>query len=145
NAKYQSKCRFKKIKQIKEEQTVVRYDVPGRPSFLTQNLDLLEYIHEPVEYRSADSIYGSNNFEQLSSAPPLKNDCSKSGARQFAQAFSDSSIIISQDDKAKIGLGVSAVGRKFRTLQSALEPVNKINDDLQTGQMEIFVKSQWSI
>ncbi|CAG8805692.1 146_t:CDS:2, partial [Gigaspora margarita] len=92
------------------------------------------------------------------------------GTRQFAQAFLDSSIIISQDNKAKIGLGVPAVGRTFCTLQSVLEPVqvpdhdfvyrinqkliplvyfiikpSEINDNLRTRQMAIFVRSQWSI
>ncbi|RIB08670.1 hypothetical protein C2G38_2211032 [Gigaspora rosea] len=138
-----------------QEQIVIRYDVPGRPSFLTQNLNLLEYIHKSVEYGSADKRRRKKAIK---------------GTRQFAQAFSDSSIIISQDNKAKIGLGVPAVGRTFRTLQSALEPVqvpdhdfvcginqklipsvyfmikpSKINDDLRTGQMAIFVRSQWLI
>ncbi|CAG8821237.1 24795_t:CDS:2, partial [Gigaspora margarita] len=92
------------------------------------------------------------------------------GARQFAQAFSNTSIIISQDDKAKMDLYVPAVSRMFHTLQSALEPVqvpdhnfvcrsnqklillvylmikpSEINDNLQTRQMAIFVKIQWSI
>ena len=38
------------------------------------------------------------------------------GARQFAEAFPEHSIIISQDDKAKIPLGIPAVGCTFSTL-----------------------------
>ena len=85
--------------------------------------------------------------------------------KQFASLFADASVIISQDDKAKIGLGVPAVGRTFHTLQSINEPVsiadhdflmgfsqklipsvylmikpNEKNDDLRTGQLSIFVR-----
>ncbi|CAB4406867.1 unnamed protein product [Rhizophagus irregularis] len=91
-------------------------------------------------------------------------------ARQFATVFADNSVIISQDDKAKIGLGVPAVGRTFHTLQSVHEPVsiadhdfplgsgqklipsvylmikpNEANDELRTGQLAIFVRRQWSL
>jgi hypothetical protein len=88
-------------------------------------------------------------------------------ARQFATVFADNAVIISQDDKAKIGLGVPAVGRTFRTLQSVHELVsvadhdfplgnaqklvpsvylmikpNELNDELRTGQLAIFVRRQ---
>ncbi|EXX58145.1 hypothetical protein GLOIN_2v1783204 [Rhizophagus irregularis DAOM 181602=DAOM 197198] len=91
-------------------------------------------------------------------------------ARQFATVFADKAVIISQDDKAKIGLGVPAVGQTFRTLQSVHEPVgvadydfplgsgqklvpsvylmmkpNESNDELRTGQLAIFVRRQWSL
>ena len=90
-------------------------------------------------------------------------------AKQFASVFADMSVVISQDDKAKIGLGVPAVGRTFRTLQSVQEPVcvadhdfpagsgqklipsvyliikpNESNDELRTGNIAIFVRCQWS-
>ncbi|EXX61864.1 hypothetical protein RirG_167160 [Rhizophagus irregularis DAOM 197198w] len=57
-------------------------------------------------------------------------------ARQFATIFADKAVIISQDDKAKIGLGVPAVGWPFRTLQSVHEPVSVANHDfsLENGQ-----------
>ena len=32
----------------------------------------------------------------------------------FAEVFSDMAIIISQDDKAKVGLGIPAVGRRSK-------------------------------
>ncbi|CAJ0641515.1 2201_t:CDS:1 [Entrophospora sp. SA101] len=91
-------------------------------------------------------------------------------AKQFATVFADMSVVISQDDKAKIGLGVPAVGRTFHTLQSVHEPAcvadhdfpvgsgqklvpsvylmikpNESNDELQTGQLAIFVRRQWSL
>ncbi|CAB4486770.1 unnamed protein product [Rhizophagus irregularis] len=91
-------------------------------------------------------------------------------ARQFATAFADNSVVISQDDKAKIGLGVPAVGQIFHSLQSVNEPVsvadhdfplgnaqklvlsvyfitklNESNDELRTGQLAIFVRRQWSL
>jgi hypothetical protein len=91
-------------------------------------------------------------------------------AKQFASTFADVSVVISQDDKAKIGLGVPAVGRTFRTLQSVNEPTtiadhdfpmgsgqklipsvyliinpNKSNDELRTGRLTIFIRLQWSL
>ncbi len=87
--------------------------------------------------------------------------------RQFASMFADISVIISQDNKAKVGLGVPAVGRIFQTLQSINEPVsvanhdfpigcrqklipsiyliikpNELKDELRTGQLAIFTHSQ---
>jgi len=84
--------------------------------------------------------------------------------------FADMSVIISQDDKAKVGLRVPAVGRTFQTLQSINEPVsvadhdfpigcrqklipsvyliikpNELKDELQTGQLAIFTCPQWPI
>ncbi|CAG8852584.1 186_t:CDS:1, partial [Gigaspora margarita] len=91
-------------------------------------------------------------------------------AKQFAKTFASASIIISQDDKSKIGLGVPAVSRTFHTLQSFAEPVrvsdhdfpyghdqklvpsvylmiqpDKTNDDIRSGQLAIFVRPQWSL
>ncbi|CAG8854986.1 34397_t:CDS:1, partial [Gigaspora margarita] len=90
------------------------------------------------------------------------------GAKQFAKTFASASIIISQDDKSKIGLGVPAISRTFRTLQSFAEPVrvsdhnfpcghdqklvpsvylmiqpDKTNDDIRSEQLAIFVRLQW--
>ena len=50
-------------------------------------------------------------------------------AKTFAENFPDDSIIISQDDKAKIGLGIPAVGRTFKTVQSVNEPVTIADHD----------------
>ncbi|CAG8748670.1 7807_t:CDS:2 [Cetraspora pellucida] len=44
-------------------------------------------------------------------------------AKQFADAFASHSVIISQDDKAKVLLRILAVGRTFKTVQSSHEPV----------------------
>ncbi|CAG8688249.1 15844_t:CDS:2 [Dentiscutata erythropus] len=54
NAMYQSKCRDKKHKTLEEQNEVVRYDQPGRPSLLIQHPDLLYNIHDSVEYEAAD-------------------------------------------------------------------------------------------
>jgi hypothetical protein len=42
-------------------------------------------------------------------------------AKQFASTFANVSVVISQDDKAKIRLGVPAVGHTFHILQSINE------------------------
>ncbi|CAG8845228.1 26405_t:CDS:1, partial [Gigaspora margarita] len=43
--------------------------------------------------------------------------------RVFASTFANFSLIISQDDKAKVGLDILAVGRTFQSIQSFNEPV----------------------
>lgn len=89
-------------------------------------------------------------------------------AKVFAEVFADDAIIISQDDKAKIGLGIPAVGRTFKTIQTVNEPVTIEDHDfpigskmklipsvylvinpadssntLRTGQLSIFVRPEY--
>src|SRR6266498_411608 len=91
------------------------------------------------------------------------------GVKQFASTFADVSVVIFQDDKAKIRLGVPAVGRTFHILQSVNEPMtvadhdfpmgfrqklipsvyliinlNESSDELRTGKLAIFIRPQWS-
>ena len=49
--------------------------------------------------------------------------------KTFAENFPDDSIIISQDDKAKIGLEIPAVRRTFKMVQSVNEPVTIADHD----------------
>ena len=92
------------------------------------------------------------------------------GAKQFAALFPSHSIIISQDDKAKVPLGIPAVGRTFQTIQSLREPVtlpdhdfpigmqqklipsvyllinpSDTNDTFRNGQLSIFIRPQYQI
>ncbi|CAB4477164.1 unnamed protein product [Rhizophagus irregularis] len=91
-------------------------------------------------------------------------------ARTFAEVFADETIIISQDDKAKIGLGIPAVGRTFKAIQTTNEPVTvedhdfpmgskmklipsvyliinpaDSSDTLRTGQLSIFIRPEYFI
>jgi len=45
-------------------------------------------------------------------------------ARIFAEVFADETVIIFQDNKAKIGLGILAVGHTFKTMQTVSKPVS---------------------
>ena len=92
------------------------------------------------------------------------------GAKQFAALFLTQSVIISQDDKAKIPLGIPAVGRTFQTMQSSREPVTlpdhdfpigmqqklipsvyllinprDTNDTFRNGQLSIFIRPQYQV
>ncbi|CAB4437176.1 unnamed protein product [Rhizophagus irregularis] len=226
NASYSQRCREKKRKILNENQEVIQYDKPGRPSLLFEHPNLHDHIHDSIKFGAADEkrrrevvkvriienlrktleenyhIYMArttlNNYllpRQSNSIAarahhhpvwvavagvsrtetrdhPDGHYClaSVKSARQFATVFADKAVIISQDDKAKIGLGVPAVGRTFRTLQSVHEPVgvadhdfplgsgqklvpsvylmmkpNESNDELRTGQLAIFVRRQWSL
>src|SRR6266542_4225044 len=62
-------------------------------------------------------------------------------AKQFATVFAENSVIIFQDDKAKIRLGIPAVGQTFRTLQSVHEPVSVTNHDFPLGNGQKLIPS----
>src|SRR5206468_3063372 len=66
-------------------------------------------------------------------------------AKVFAKVFANEAIIISQNDKAKIGLGIPAVGRTFKTIQSINEPVTVEDHDFPTGSKMKLIPSVYLI
>ena len=54
NAKYVQNCKEKKQKMLAENQEVIQYDRPGRPSLLFKHPELHDHIHNSVEFGSAD-------------------------------------------------------------------------------------------
>ncbi|CAG8820243.1 28084_t:CDS:2, partial [Gigaspora margarita] len=89
-------------------------------------------------------------------------------AKLFAHTFVFHSVIISQDDKAKVPLGIPAIRKMFKILQTAHEPVEipdhnfskgsiqklipsvyltidmeNLNNLLHNGQLSIFIHPQW--
>ena len=54
NASYSQKCREKKRKLLDENQEVIRYDKPGRPSLLFEHPNLHDHIHDSIEFGAAD-------------------------------------------------------------------------------------------
>ena len=67
------------------------------------------------------------------------------GARQFAEAFPENSIIISQDDKAKVPLGIPAVGRTFSTVQSQNQPVSIPDHDFPVSSKHKLIPSVYLV
>ena len=61
--------------------------------------------------------------------------------KQFVTLFPTHSVIIFQDDKAKIRLGIPAVGRTFKTIQSINEPVTVKDHDFPTGSKMKLIPS----
>ncbi|CAJ0643233.1 11507_t:CDS:2 [Entrophospora sp. SA101] len=145
----------KKQKLLLESQEIILYDKPGRPPLLFQHPDLHDHIHDSVEFGSADE----KRRKEVVKVRIIKNlpwvavagvSCAETRdhpnghyclasvkcAKQFATVFADMSVVISQDDKAKIGLGVPAVGRTFHTLQSVHEPVCVADHDFPVGNLE---------
>ncbi|EXX69772.1 hypothetical protein RhiirA5_436699 [Rhizophagus irregularis] len=55
------------------------------------------------------------------------------GVKSFASAFSQDVVLISQNDKAKVPLGIAIVGKTFKTLQTANEPVSVSDYDFPKG------------
>ncbi|PKC52901.1 hypothetical protein RhiirA1_480417 [Rhizophagus irregularis] len=54
NANYAQKCREKKRKILDENQEVIRYNKPGRPSLLFNHPNLHDHIHDSIEFGVAD-------------------------------------------------------------------------------------------
>ncbi|CAG8837658.1 15956_t:CDS:1, partial [Cetraspora pellucida] len=91
-------------------------------------------------------------------------------SKTFASTFPNISVLVSQDNKAKVNVGIPAVGRTFQTIQSIAEPIEledhdfpigisqklvpsvyliinlaDSNDTMRTGQLAIYVRPQWYI
>ncbi|CAB4440867.1 unnamed protein product [Rhizophagus irregularis] len=66
-------------------------------------------------------------------------------AKMFAEIFADEAIIVSQDDKAKVGLGTPAVGRTFKTIQTINEPVTVEDHDFPVGSKMKLIPSVYLI
>lgn len=54
NASYAQKCKEKKRKILIENQEVIRYDKPSRPSLLFEHPNLHDHIHNSIEFGAAD-------------------------------------------------------------------------------------------
>ncbi|CAG8770970.1 8402_t:CDS:2, partial [Gigaspora margarita] len=54
-------------------------------------------------------------------------------AQVFVAVFASDTVVVSQDDKAKIGLGIPVVGCTFKTIQSINEPVTVEDHDFPKG------------
>ncbi|CAG8672730.1 6442_t:CDS:2 [Gigaspora margarita] len=126
----QARMMAKKQKQLEEEGIVEQWKGARRPSIFAQNPDLLEHIHDCIEYGEAnkkrrkiiikvrtikhlkDKLEEKYNLYiiQIQSVSrdeksdhPDSHYCltSVKSAQMFAATFHDYSIIISQDDKSK--------------------------------------------
>ncbi|CAG8826945.1 19993_t:CDS:2, partial [Gigaspora rosea] len=102
-AEAQAKFRAKKLKQINEG-VVEQYDTPRRPPVAILYPDLWDKIH--------DSKIGLASVARTDMKPHIDEHyclASVKVARVFTEVFAKDSIIISQNNKAKVGLGVPAV------------------------------------
>ncbi|CAG8821292.1 46399_t:CDS:2, partial [Gigaspora margarita] len=63
----------------------------------------------------------------------------------FASTFANYSLIILQDDKAKVGLGVPAIGRTFQSIQSFNEPVTVSDYDFPHRAKQKLIPSVYLI
>ncbi|CAB4473969.1 unnamed protein product [Rhizophagus irregularis] len=224
NAEAQKRARNKKREMLEKENIVEVYDTPGCPSFLINEPNLLENMHNSIEFGAADhkrhkevikvqtikhlrekmeenyGIYMANSTTQNYLQPRHSNTkeakrhhhpaqirlaavgrnemsdhvdehyclASIKGIKSFASAFSQNVVLISQDDKAKVPLGIAAVGKTFKAIQMVNEPVSvpdhdfpkgskhklipsvylvinpdNTNDSLRSGKMRIFVRPEY--
>ncbi|CAG8838549.1 2907_t:CDS:2, partial [Gigaspora margarita] len=139
-----------------------------RSPLLFEHLNLHEHIYDSVESGAANEKR-RKEVVKPTQLPREHTIIQLKCAKQFASLFANVSVIVFQDNKAKVGLGVPAVSRTFSMLQSINEPVkvadynflagfsqllvlsvyliikpNEMNNELRTGQIAIFVRHQWS-
>ncbi|CAG8703203.1 12298_t:CDS:2 [Cetraspora pellucida] len=188
----------KKVDALKQyTNNQARMDGPRRPSMLAQNSDLLENIHDCVEFSEADQKHRksiikvrtiihlkkafkekyklyiskqtlltylwpkhSNTFSAKWHHHPAmvqiwsvsqnkKSDHSDShyclasvkGARTFVSSFSDYSIIISQDDKAKVPLRILAL---IPSVYLLINPKDT-NDNFHLGHLSIYIWPEYFV
>ncbi|CAB4464558.1 unnamed protein product [Rhizophagus irregularis] len=182
NAEAQKRARNKKREMLEKENIVEVYDTPGRPSFLINEPNLLENMHNSIEFGAADHKRQAKRHHhpaQIRLAAVGRNEMSDhvdehyclasiKGIKSFASAFSQNVVLISQDDKAKVPLGIAAVGKTFKAIQTVNEPVSvpdhdfpkgskhklipsvylvinpdNTNDSLRSGKMRIFVRPEY--
>ncbi|CAG8818743.1 25125_t:CDS:2 [Gigaspora margarita] len=62
-------------------------------------------------------------------------------AHTFAATFHDHSIIISQNDKSKVPLGIPAVGQTFKSIETINEPVSISDHDFPLGRKMKLIPS----
>src|SRR5436190_2971624 len=67
------------------------------------------------------------------------------GVKSFALAFPQDVVLISQDDKAKVPLGIAAVGRTFKTMQTINEPISVPDHDFPVGAKHKLVPSVYLV
>ncbi|CAI2195468.1 11346_t:CDS:1, partial [Funneliformis geosporum] len=60
-------------------------------------------------------------------------------AKQFASTFADVSVVISQDDKAKISLRMPAIGCTFHKLQFINEPTIIVDHNFPVGSRQKLI------
>ncbi|CAG8845943.1 7501_t:CDS:2, partial [Gigaspora margarita] len=65
--------------------------------------------------------------------------------REFAATFANYSLIISQDDKAKVSLGILAISRTFRCIQTFNEPITISDYDFPSGSKQKLIPSVYLI
>ncbi|CAB4476999.1 unnamed protein product [Rhizophagus irregularis] len=160
----QAKLTTKKLKLLEEEGVVEKYDTPGRPSAAMKDPDLWDKIHDSIEFGAAHAkrrkvIIKVRTVKHLHEALEekyntyLSRQCLSTYLQPaikillqrvviiIQQNFANEAVIISQDDKAKVGLGTPAVGRTFKTVQTVNEPVIIEDHDFPVGSKMKLIPS----
>ncbi|PKB97763.1 hypothetical protein RhiirA5_432532 [Rhizophagus irregularis] len=155
-AGYQRKNREKKAKLLQECQEVIQYSSPGRPPLLTQYPDLHEHIHECIEFGAADKKRRKevikvrtirhlqeelkSKYNEYLSRTTFSNYLLPSRSNSIAARTHHHPANIA-DDKVKVPLGIPAVGRTFKTIQSFQEPVTLPDHDFPVGMQQKLIPS----
>ncbi|CAG8835585.1 24695_t:CDS:2, partial [Gigaspora margarita] len=168
----QARLEAKKTKLL-QESIVEKYDGPERPLAAMNYSDFWDKIHKCVEYGAAhakkrkvtikphyscaSTTCRHHHPTKVALASIARTNMKPHANKHyclalvkatwiFAKIFANNAIIISQDNKVKIGLGVPAVGRTFKSIQTINEPVSVANHDFLIGrQLAIFIRPEYSL
>ncbi|CAG8687882.1 9119_t:CDS:2 [Cetraspora pellucida] len=125
----------RKEKKQLEDEIVEIYDTRRCLSELQKNPDLLNQIHECVEFGAADKKRRKTVIKMKPHIDEHYCLASVKSVRVFASTFANFSIIISQDDKAKVGL---VKQKLIPSVYLIINPKNT-NESLHQGQLSIYI------
>ncbi|CAG8846596.1 2044_t:CDS:2, partial [Gigaspora margarita] len=115
HATAQARSQAKKCQALKDRGEVIKYDTPGNHHIF------LDEMPKHIDEHYCLHIVKS--------------------AKQFAHTFVSHSVIILQNNIAKVPLGIPAIGRMFKTLQIARELVEIPDHDFSKGSIQKLIPS----
>ncbi|GES72550.1 uncharacterized protein LOC109428822 [Rhizophagus clarus] len=146
-----------------KHQEIIKYDSPGHLPLLIQYPNLHEHIHKCIEFGAADKKRRKEVIkvrtirhlrEELNSkymnifyAPLSTITCCHLDQILKQQRFITIWLLLQmhlfhklkEDDKAKVPLGIPAVGKPFQTLQSFQELVTLLDHDFLVGMQQKLI------
>ncbi|CAG8500729.1 1999_t:CDS:2, partial [Scutellospora calospora] len=160
--------KFKLIEHIESfKQTlhneIVKYDSSEYPPLLFKYSDLLEQINNSIEFRATDSKRRKETIK-VRTINHLHDELEKNYDKHISYTTIYNYLMLChqnsiaakknyhltnvQDNKAKISLGILAVSKTFKAIQSANELTILPDHDFPislSGQLLIYIRSQYEI
>ncbi|RGB24465.1 hypothetical protein C1646_773063 [Rhizophagus diaphanus] len=143
------KSRAKKARLLQEYQEVILYDSPGRPPFLTQYPNLIEHIHEYIEFRAADKKR-RKEIIKVRTICHLQEDINSKYNEYLSRTTLNNYLLPSWSNTKAAKLHhhpaiVANASQKFIPSVYLLINPSDTNDTFCNGQLSIFIRPQYQI